>query len=275
MVLAGWDVARLARHLSRGKPRRHAERRQTIQHLIRDDRVKRCEYDRLRWLAHALDVPEAWLAGDDYGVPIPGYAPLMAEAKASPRVMLAVSRLLSRCYDACLRDFGAEFLTDADKPRPPAPRLGPSPRSEDVMWFILSAIGHVLSPRIWRFRLTTSESHAVDGRPEDADGPAWPLTLSPEHEDAVVGLVRAFEYVLEPWLGGHAELDMKRVRALAAVLNPSVDVILPDSWDDPRSRIPDPPEAALDMITQRQPVALEGRGDAQKTDDSHRTPHEG
>jgi len=53
--------------------------------------------------------------------------------------------------------------------------------------------------------------------------------LDPESEATVLALLRAWTSILRPWLDGASELNYERLRVLAAVLNPAVGVILPQS----------------------------------------------
>src|SRR5437016_10700702 len=79
MGLAGWTVTRLAKRLGKG------ENPQTLHHLQRGAGPKRCRASRRAALAQALDVPEDWLGGGDYALPLPGSLPLIEIGRASCR----------------------------------------------------------------------------------------------------------------------------------------------------------------------------------------------
>ena len=158
----------------------------------------------------------------------------------SARVGLAVSLLARGVGIAATRD----FADDEEQEGPDGERTP----SQDVIYFVLSALGHILSPRIWRFRLT--------GELPDSDVFSSPLTglqaqpprLASDYEDAALGLIRAFEFALGPWIEGQAGLDVKQLRALAAVVNPAVGKIVPDSWWHPDLQRPTPANVSLKWI---------------------------
>src|SRR5579864_2537435 len=98
MDLGGWTVTTLARKLGKH------ENPQTVHYLSRGSAVRRCRANRRAALAKILEVSEDWLAGGDFGLPLPGVMPILKEVEGSPRVLLAVGRLFEQCYAALQRD---------------------------------------------------------------------------------------------------------------------------------------------------------------------------
>jgi hypothetical protein len=143
--LEGWTLSALARELTRrlqsGKP----QSRQTLHHLQLGDEVKKCRQSRRAMLARVLQVPEGWLAGDQFAVEGLGYIPMVPEAVDSDRVMLAVGRLLERVVGALRRD-----LSGADP-------VVVEERLHSVAWMV----AHILSPRMWRVRILARAAAAL------------------------------------------------------------------------------------------------------------------
>src|SRR3989442_6775636 len=102
MELGEWTVTRLAKRLGR------KENPQTVHYLAQGDGLKRCRTSRRVALAKLLDVTEDWLAGGDYGVPLPPVLPLLKELESSPRVMLAGGRGFDRCSLGVGRDLAKD-----------------------------------------------------------------------------------------------------------------------------------------------------------------------
>jgi hypothetical protein len=234
MELGEWTVTRLAGRLGK------RENPQTLHHLAQGSGLKRCRASRRKALADVLDVTEDWLAGDPYGLPLPGVMPMLTEVEGSPRVVLAVGRLFRRCADAVQRDLEKE-------PKRPDLPIGWN-ATNDVHWFMFGTLGHLLSPVRWQVALTHSHSGAAPQNTQDVgvllDLVKWfePLppsmwarrsaaaALAPEVEAAVLALIQAWTHILQPWLDGEATFDYERFWRLAAVLNPSLDHTLPQSW---------------------------------------------
>ncbi len=235
MELGEWSVTRLANRLGK------SENPQTVHYLAQGDGIKRCRASRRAALAKLLDVTEDWLAGGDYGVPLPAVLPLLKELEGSPRVMLAVGRLFERCYRAVERDLGKE-------PKRPDSAIGWN-ATYDVHWFMIGTLAQILTPARWQRALGSTEPTEPAPAVLPREGPIpemnkWlaPLTpavwtlpaggtaLDPESEAAVLALLHAWTHVLGPWLDGRSAINYERVRALAAILNPAVGVLLPQSW---------------------------------------------
>ena len=238
MGLGGWTVTRLAKRLGKG------ENPQTLHHLQQGAGPKRCRASRRAGLAQALDVPEEWLGGSAYALPLPGSLPLIGELEGSPRLILAAGRLLWRCHAAVERDL------DQERARPDPP-VGFNPRYE-VLWFMASAIGHMVSPERWRHQLVRL-ADGPPGRSTSAvlvpDIERWmrPLepvmwtrpvegrVLDPRHEAAALGLVQAWTVILGSWLDGGAVFDYGAFFDLAGALNPIVRQMYPQSWHNRES----------------------------------------
>lgn len=235
MALNEWTVTRLAKGLSK------KENPQTVHYLALGDAVKRCRASRRAALAKLLDVTEDWLAGGDYGIPLPAVLPLLKQLEGSPRVMLAVGRLFERCYLAVERDLAKE-------PNRPDSELGWN-ATHDVHWFMIGTLAQFLTPLRWQAALgcTPPIETIVPTVPSAGPVPemskwlgpvppsAWTRSpdkpaLAREDEAVVLALLHTWAHILRPWLDGVTVLDYERFRALAALLNPAVGVIFPQSW---------------------------------------------
>ncbi len=238
MELGEWTVTSLASRLGKG------ENPQTLHHLAQGSGLKRCRASRRKALADVLDVTEEWLAGDPYGLPLPGVLPMLTEVEGSPRVLLGVGRLFRRCYDAVQRDL------EKEPKRPDLPNGWNA--TNDVHWFMFGTLGSVLSPVRWQFTLTHRPAKGPPPTIEELEANLravpdlvkWfePLppsmwaprpaatALAPEVEAAVLALIRAWTHILQPWLNGEATFDYERFWNLAAALHPSVGHTLPQSW---------------------------------------------
>jgi len=247
MDLSDWTVTRLAKRLGK------RENPQTVHYLAQGDEVKRCRASRRAALAQLLDVTEDWLAGGDYGVPLPAVLPLLKELEGSPRVMLAVGRLFEQCYRAVERDLGKE-------PKRPDSEIGWN-ATYDVHWFMIGTLAQFLTPSRWQVALglvAALETSVIAApragpipemtkwlgplTPVDWTRPVGSAALDPESEAVVLALLQAWTHILRPWLEGVSGLNYERFRALAAILNPGVNVMLPQSWHH-RPRVEDLPPA--------------------------------
>ncbi len=217
MELQGWTVTTLARRLTEHFPHAHRENPQTLHHLAQGDGIKRCRQSRRARLAHILQAPEEWLGGGDFTIPAVGYLPLAAELWRSPRLTLAVGRLMQRCAIACERDM---------------------PAADEVIELLLSTVGRLISPRAWRGQLTVgprvprdpSRMVPLSATAEELEAERSRLPLDPALETAALALSQAIEFALEPWLNGQATLNYGRLQELLAVLSPATKASLPNSW---------------------------------------------
>ena len=245
MELSEWTVTRLAKRLGK------KENPQTVHYLTQGDGLKRCRASRRTALAKLLDVTEDWLAGGDYGVPLPAVLPLLKELEGSPRVMLAVGRIFETCYLAVERDLAKE------RKRPDS-AIGWN-ATHDVHWFMIGTLAQFLSAWHWQSALGCTPPAEAKAPTVPRTGPilemnkwlglvppsAWTrslgrMALKPEDEAVVLALLHAWTHILRPWLDGIAVLDYERFRELAAIVNPTVGAILPQSWHNrpPANRLP-------------------------------------
>ena len=257
MELQGWTVTTLARRLIEQFPRAGRENPQTLHHLAQGEGIKRCRQSRRAHLAHVLQAPEAWLGGGDFIIPVVGYLPLAAELWRSPRLTLAVGRLMQRCVTACERDLANEpaRVATADVPAPAA----------DVVEVLLSTIGRLISPRAWRRQLTVGPRVPRDPATmvplsftaEELEAERRRFPLDPVLETTALALSQAMEFALEPWLNGHATLNYERLRDLQAVVSPATEASLPNSWvtrqPARRQGRVNPPSIATEPTTPQRP----------------------
>lgn len=238
MELGGWTATSLAHRLGR------AENPQTVHYLAQGDRVRRCRATRRAALARVLNVPEEWLAGGDYGLPLPGVMPLLKEVEGSPRVLLAAGPLFHRCYNAVQRDLEREPVR--------ASLASGWNATNDVHWFMLSTLGSLLSPSRLHAVLVRPLAHGptptvaeLEAQPlQVPDYTKWfePLqasmwaprptaeALDVDTERATLGLIAGWAQILRPWFDGETMFDYKRFWELAGGLNPAVRVSIPQSY---------------------------------------------
>jgi hypothetical protein len=258
MDLGGWTVTTLARKLGK------RENPQTVHYLSRGSDVKRCRAARRAALARILEVPEDWLAGGDFALPLPGVMAILKEVEGSPRVLLAVGRLFQQCYAAVQRDLEKE-------PRRPDTQSGWN-AVNDVHWFMFSTLGALLNPARWQATLThltgaaspPTVAEAEEQVRQQQDLVKWfdPLppsmwaprpkarALDRDTEEAVVGFVRGWHRTLDTWFHGSATFDYQAFWQLAATLNPVVGHLLPQSWHGR------PPVDTLPVAPPTSPYAL-------------------
>jgi len=248
MELGGWTVTPMATRLGKD------ENPQTIDHLARGGGLKRCRATRRAALATLLDVTEEWLAGGDYAVPLPAVLPLLKALEGSPRVMLAVGRLFERCYRAVERDLARE-------PKRPDSALGWN-ATHDVHWFMISTLAQFLTTSRWQSALGCSPPALGKSPALPRGGPipemdkwlgpvppsAWTappsaVPLGSAEEAVILALLHVWMHILEPWFDGISPLAYQRFRELAAILNPTVPVMLPQSWHN-RAPVKQLPPAA-------------------------------
>jgi len=250
MELSEWTVTRLAMRLGK------KENPQTVHYLAQGDGPKRCRASRRTALAKLLDVTEDWLAGGDYGVPLPAVLPLLKELEGSPRVMLAVGRLVER-----------DLAKEAKRPDS---AIGWN-ATHDVHWFMIGTLAQFLTPPYWQLALSCTPLTEAKAPAAPRTGPMpemnkWlgPVTpsswehsvgktvLNPEDEGAVLALLRAWTHILRPWLNATSAFNYERFRELAALLNPAMSTILPQSWhnrpaaDQVPPAVPTSPYALVD-----------------------------
>jgi hypothetical protein len=76
------------------------------------------------------------------------------------------------------------------------------------------------------------------------------VALKPSDEAVILALLQVWMQILEPWFDGISTLDYERFRELAAILNPAITVMLPQSSHDR------PPVEQLPPASPTSPYAL-------------------
>ena len=251
----GWTLASISARMGK------EENRQTLHHLMWSEPPVRCRRSRRQRLARVLEVPVRWLGGGNLQLPFTGIARLNDAWPQSPRFALAAARLMGRCVKACKRDLA----------RYEAKPEGGSPwtATEEVLLFVASAVGRFGTPTEWQ-RGVLQESGArpltayerewiATGRPPSLDAlERWPEA----EEQAALGLVRAFEFVLTPWFNGRAALRYGRFRDLLWAISPRTgltpDSVRPDAivTKDGRRLPPDDPSTPYALIEWPSPAPL-------------------
>jgi hypothetical protein len=223
MEADGWTPGSLANELNKPRSKRPPENRQTIHHLMQG-KASRCRSSRRKALAATLQVPEPWLAGQDWAlptneffdrprhfqevhIPINAFEMIRHVSAVSPRIALLVSRLADRCTRAVARDL-ARFQQVQLKPG----FFGFSPEYEALSAAVLCIL-HLAFPERWRRHLM--------GPSYRPTGIAFPAGHVPKvdagEERAAQALAAALDYMLEPWLEGRERLSYGRLADLVGV----------------------------------------------------------
>ena len=228
MEVQGWEVTELARRLSRLAPRGMPENPQTLHHLSRGDTIKRCRRSRRRRLAKVLEVPVSFLEGGEFvDMPFAGLVQFSRERIASPRLALAVWRLLRSCAKATWRDLGRPLVPEASATMSAA---------EEAYGHAQACFVLVAALQRWRRRLLPRAAPTPLIAEEPSRTGRWyPPRLEPMEEEAALGLVRAVEFVLQPWISGAASLDYAALGAVSAALDPMLPMLAPQL---PKSHAP-------------------------------------
>lgn len=175
---------------------------QTVAYLAAGDDIKRSRASRRALMAKILRVDEQFLGTNTSSAPL--LIPGGVNAFASPRTQLALGRLIRTCIaftdrdlkDATLKDVGVKEtatpeavfqqvayclvkLTDIDEQR--AEQLV---GAERPVWGVSNSVGMFRSRH---------------------------LPLDEDEEAAGVGLITAWEQILEPWFSGKAKMNYRRL----------------------------------------------------------------
>lgn len=219
-----WTPSSLARRLGTG------ENRQTVHHLMQGDDATKCRGSRRKKIARLLDIPERWLAGEsEFEFPLTGFVHLEHSERRSPRLKLATARLMERCIRACKRDL-ERYRAEPDQGDPWS-------ATQEVLFFIAWAVGEFSTAARWQHTLLRDRRTTRPATPEEIE---WDKTgkapgldairrLSVEEEDASLALVRAFDFILQPWFADSHGLRYDRFEALAAAVSPTARVFPPSS----------------------------------------------
>jgi transcriptional regulator with XRE-family HTH domain len=193
--------------------RESGESHQTLSNIAAasDDAEKRTRRSRLKKMSGVLQVPQRFLRGqpltlrrnlDDWQ---PGF-----ETDYSPRTALAAESLLEQCREACTRD-----LADA--------RLSTGARAFADQFYVYQleqAVQALLSMQRWRgdvlYRPAYDEGHVKYKEPTPKTESLWAEPdVHRQHEEAVLGLLRAVTHILQPWFDGKQLLNYGSMVALA------------------------------------------------------------
>jgi transcriptional regulator with XRE-family HTH domain len=219
----GWSISELAEKLGK------EENRQTIHHLLQGDVPVRCRAERRKNLAAVLEVPEEWLAGQPFPLPIQAWIPVGALLSRSPRVALATALLVRQCAAALKRD------TERYRAEPDI-RDGRHSASGEVIEFVVETICSFTNPLEWRHALLRD----APPRLGVSHKPSYHLyatgeSLTPRHVEASLGLIKAFAFMLQPWFAGDLAMKYDRYKALFSAMRPDTVSMMPRS--DPPDRI--------------------------------------
>jgi len=199
--------------------RRFDENRQTLYALHRGGR--RCRESRLRALAEVLGVPSAWLQGSAASLPLTGAFHAQRLCYTSPRVGLALWRLLHRCSGACARDLSRYAIETEEEDNGDLLRF-------EICNLLCWALAQLVSPvdRIRQFIKPT----AVSQTPKERDEPLLALYPMPvNEEDCWLASIRLWESALEPWIANKQPLQYHALAVTASALYPIMRLQRPGS----------------------------------------------
>ncbi len=206
------------------------ENRQTIHHLLQGEVPTRCRAERRKGLAAVLEVPEEWLGGESFPLPLQAWMSVGALMSRSPRVGLATALLVQQCAAALTRDT-EQFRAEPDT------RNGRYSASGEVIEFVVETICSFTNPLEWRHALLRDAPPRMTGV---SHKPSYHLyatmeSLTPRHVEAALGLIKAFTFILQPWFAGDLALKYDRYKALFSALRP--DTVSFGPMSDPPDRI--------------------------------------
>ncbi|HEY5021673.1 MAG TPA: helix-turn-helix transcriptional regulator [Gemmatimonadaceae bacterium] len=204
--------------------RRTGDLEQTLSHVVNAPGA-RCKKSRRAKIARILQVPQELLAGESFPIPLGFMLPDGFEFRYSARTQLAASRFIARVRAALLRDLRTH----------PIDRKSTGLAPLQVEGAVLSAFSEFMMVGEWRKRFIEwapgeqqrrgyTEPATVkpwDGAirvtGQEGDHVFWETSpprpeRDPDHEAAVLGVIRAMEHVLEPWFGGTARLNYRSIR---------------------------------------------------------------
>ena len=205
--------------------RRTGDLEQTLAHVV-NTRGARCKKSRRAKIAKVLQGPQELLAGESFPIPVGFMLPDGFEFRYSPRTQLAASRFITRVRAALLRDMRTQSI-DRKSNDPERLRL----ESE-----VLAAFSEFMMVAEWRKRF-------IEWNPGEQErrGYTEPATLKPweegtlrvtgregkfilweaspprherdpDHEAAILGVIRAMEHIFETWFTGAARLNYRSIR---------------------------------------------------------------
>lgn len=203
LLAKSWSIQKLA-DLTDNHP-------QTLDHLAKGDRPKRCRMTRRSGLAEALGASEAWLEGREQLIKELMHLPKELTLPLSPRLQLEVGALLRKAATAVRRDFRKLNVVQTRRRNP---SISESFAVERLSWYLL----RLLRLDLWREQLTTwqrGERDPAAFRPEAPGLLVDHEELYTAEEDAVgLAMVTVIVATLSPWFEGKAELDYDRLRVI-------------------------------------------------------------
>jgi len=188
--------------------------RQAINRLLGGEGPRRIRQRYRLALAKILDVPDPWLGGEEVLGPDTSLPNIDPGLDRRPRAWLALYRLMGR-FDAALRRDAAR-AKKAGTPVSHDDRL----RAMTTMAALVGQLLRVRRLRQWLIPGVDWSEPAIHSM-EDFRALQKPQPDDPRLEVVELGLLRAFEYFLEPWLPpGEASLDYEQLRSFANALLP-------------------------------------------------------
>ncbi len=219
--------------------RRAGEIQQTVSALLKGTGPRKVRRSRVTRLAEALRMPEGYLLGEP--VMFPG-GPLVQtgyEYLYSPKTELAASRLLTGVLHACERDLLQHPERMAQLSNVPLDFAAAT---------VVEASSRLIRVKDWRQKLLhwDEKLQAERGFTEPATEDPWKIEatglidppedrrdqyppgvklaswrslsrpkVDPAHEQAVLGLIAAFEHLLQPWFDNQAALNLATLEGIA------------------------------------------------------------
>jgi hypothetical protein len=223
MEEGGWSLSGLAKRVGRD------ENRQTLHHLTKGEALVKCRQSRRKKIARLVEVPEGWLAGEtELELPRTGVAHLERFWRRSPRLALATWRLMDRCYGACKRDL-TRYRAEPDQGEPWS-------ATQEVLFFVAWAIGEFSMAARWQHTLLKDRRSTRPASPEEIEwdrdekpGLDSIRRISVEEEAGSIAIVRAFDFILQPWFEDTHGLRYDRFADLAAAVSPVARAFPPTS----------------------------------------------
>jgi hypothetical protein len=233
----GWGPSELAHRI--GRP---YATQQNLSHLLKSGGTRKCRASLRRRIAKVLEVAEDFLAAEPT---IPPYHPFDAEGfeyRYSAQTKLAASRLLTLIWKAVILDIEKDRAErGASYPFPPGHLTAHQAlnwlcelfmvrpwREKLLMWRPgvesqrgyfeppWQGPGEVRSPRLRQL----SKKEGVQYPKGVQQIMSWEATPpkptpAPDHEAAILAMIRAAEHLLRPWFDGEADLNYASVRDFA------------------------------------------------------------
>lgn len=221
--LDGRGFAAIARDVTRALPRsrrRFNENRQTLYALYNGGR--RCRESRRLALADVFDVPASWLQASVVPLPLTGAYHTHRLWYSSPRVALALGRLLQRCSEACIRDLTRYEITTREGDQGELLRF-------EISNLLCWAIAQLVSPveKIGKFLVPRGVTQPT--KEPGATGPFVQQQMPANEEACWLASIRMWGTALEPWVAAEQSLQYRAFADAAAALYPLMHLQRPRS----------------------------------------------